>query len=167
MSVPETPPSKDVSRAIAQKQQLSFSAPDTATARTPIHGTSSNQFLQSKTEPQRLAKSGPRNEPKAGFIRNRTVSFSMLNGVRSDDSDDLPEPEDLIGMLRAKGKVVMGIHNSSTQRSDERFQVFEDITESSRNEMQGNKLSGAKECEDLDGSVEFTLEDILGCVDIV
>jgi hypothetical protein len=166
MSVPETPPLKDISRVIAQKQQLSFSAPDTATTRTPINGISSNQFLPSKSEPQRLVKSGPRNEPKAGFIRNRTVSFSMLDGIQSEDSDDLPEPEDLIGMLRSKGKVVTGINDSSPQRSDVRFQVLEDITERNRNEMQG-RLSGTRECEDLDGSVEFTLEDILECVDIV
>jgi hypothetical protein len=67
----------------------------------------------------------------------------MLDGIQSDDSDGLPEPEDLIGMLRSNGKVVMGKNDSSTQRSDERFQVLEDITERGINDMQGNKLSGA------------------------
>jgi hypothetical protein len=90
----------------------------------------------------------------------------MLDEIQSDDSDYLPAPEDLIGMLRSKRKVVMDVNNSA-QRSDERFQVLEDITERNRNEMHGNKLSGGKGREDLDRGVEFTLEDILGCVDIV
>jgi hypothetical protein len=168
MSVPEPPPLKDSSFDTSQNLGLIASASKSSSIRTLTSGTSSVQIPESKIESRPIAKSGARNETRAGFSHNRTVSFSLLDDIQSDDSDGLPSPEDMIRMLQSKEKVITNVKHAQHRRSDERFQALEDITERSRNEMQGDIVPNGECNGDLvGGGGGFTIEDILGCVDIV
>lgn len=167
MSVPETPPSNDTSRNTSQNQGLIASASKSSKRGTIIKETSSVQVPPGKIESRAIKKSGAHDEPQTGFPR-RNVSFSMLDEIDSDDSDGLPSTKNLIRMLQSKEKVVTTVKPSLLRRpEEERFQILEDITERSKNEMQEDKFSGGECNEDFVNGGGFTIEDILGCVDIV
>jgi hypothetical protein len=166
-TVPETPSLKEFSFDNSQSHGLPASASKSSKARTVTNGsTSSFQIPQNKIESRPLAKAGARNEPRTGLLRNKTVSFSILDDIQSDDSDDLPSPEDMIRMLQSKEKVVANVKH---RHADERFQALDDITERSRNKMQEDNVPSGECNENLGGGGDggFTIEDILGCVDIV
>lgn len=162
---------KEFSFDNSQSHGLPASASKSSKARTVTNGSTSGfQIPQNKIESRPIAKAGARNEPSTGLLRNRTVSFSILDDIQSDDSDDLPSPEDMIRMLQSKEKVVTNVKHSPYRHADERFQALDDITERSRNKMQGDNAPSGECNEDLVGGGEvggFTIEDILGCVDIV